>query len=145
MRPGCCRATHDYEALADADVILVCVQTDKKGSRPTTARCSRRSRASPRALQRRPAGNVPLMVFESTLAPSSMATVIREHFAQHGLVEGRDILLGNSPNRVMPGRLVERVATSDKIVAGLHPHTPGLIAHSTRASSPRARCTRPTA
>jgi UDP-N-acetyl-D-mannosaminuronic acid dehydrogenase len=28
----------------------------------------------------------------------------------------------------MPGRLVERVAESDKIVAGLHPETPGLIA-----------------
>jgi UDP-N-acetyl-D-mannosaminuronic acid dehydrogenase len=70
---------------------------------------------------------VPVIVFESTLAPSSMATVIREHFAEHGLLEGRDILLGNSPNRVMPGRLVERVAASDKIIAGLHPETPGLI------------------
>lgn len=37
------------------------------------------------------------------------------------------MLLGNSPNRVMPGRLVERVSTSDKLVAGLHPDTPGLI------------------
>ena len=93
------------------------------------------------ALQSRPAGNVPLVVFESTLAPSSMTTVIRSHFAAHGLVEGRDVLLGNSPNRVMPGRLVERVRTSDKIVGGLHPLTPTLIAASTRASSPRAPCT----
>ena len=56
-----------------------------------------------------------------------MTTLIRELFAKHGLVEGRDVLLGNSPNRVMPGRLVERVSTSDKLVAGLHPDTPGLI------------------
>jgi UDP-N-acetyl-D-mannosaminuronic acid dehydrogenase len=42
-------------------------------------------------------------------------------------VEGKDILLGNSPNRVMPGRLVERVAAADKLVAGLHPLTPRLI------------------
>ncbi len=76
----------------------------------------------------RPAGNVPVVVFESTLAPSSMLTVVREHFAKYGLIEGRDILLGNSPNRVMPGRLVERVAASDKLVAGLHPATPQLIA-----------------
>ena len=53
--------------------------------------------------------------------------MITAHFAAHGLIEGRDILLGNSPNRVMPGRLVERVAASDKIIAGLHPETPGLI------------------
>jgi UDP-N-acetyl-D-mannosaminuronic acid dehydrogenase len=56
-----------------------------------------------------------------------MATLMKDHFAAFGLVEGRDILLGNSPNRVMPGRLVERVASSDKIVAGLNPATPGLI------------------
>jgi UDP-N-acetyl-D-mannosaminuronic acid dehydrogenase len=56
-----------------------------------------------------------------------MATLIRDHFARFGLEEGRDILLGNSPNRVMPGRLVERVAASDKIVAGLRPVTPMLV------------------
>ncbi len=56
-----------------------------------------------------------------------MTTLVREHFARHGLVEGRDLLLGNSPNRVMPGRLVERVRSSDKLVAGLHPATPVLI------------------
>ena len=70
---------------------------------------------------------MPLVVFESTLAPSTMATLVRDFFAERGLVEGRDVLLGNSPNRVMPGRLVERVASSDKLVAGLHPDTPGLI------------------
>jgi UDP-N-acetyl-D-mannosaminuronic acid dehydrogenase len=79
------------------------------------------------ALQHKPAGNIPVIVFESTLAPSSMHTVVRPFFAAHGLEEGRDILLGNSPNRVMPGRLVERVAAADKLVAGLHPATPQLI------------------
>ena len=61
-------------------------------------------------------------------APATVATLVSDFFASHGLVVGRDVLLGNSPNRVMPGRLVERVASSDKIVAGLHPDTPGLIA-----------------
>ena len=32
------------------------------------------------ALARRPAGKVPLVVFESTLAPSSMLTVVRDYF-----------------------------------------------------------------
>jgi len=44
------------------------------------------------------------------------------------LEEGKDILLGNSPNRVMPGRLVERIRESDKLAGGLHPETPKLIA-----------------
>lgn len=124
---GLLSASHDPADLADADVILVCTQTDKRGIEPDYGPLFEALEGVARALQRRPAGNVPLVVFESTLAPSSMATVVRDFFARHELVEGRDVLLGNSPNRVMPGRLVERVASADKIVAGLHPATPELI------------------
>ena len=124
---GLLSASHDYKALADADVILVSVQTDRNGNEPDYGPLYEALTGIARALAERPSRNVPLIIFESTLAPSSMASVVRDHFAQHGLVEGEHILLGNSPNRVMPGRLVERVASSDKIIAGLHPETPGLI------------------
>lgn len=121
-------ASHDPMALADADVILVCVQTDKDGLAPDYGPLMEALESVAEALTRRPADNVPLVIFESTLAPSSMTSVIRDFFSARGLAEGRDVLLGNSPNRVMPGRLVERVAQSDKIVAGLSPATPPLIA-----------------
>jgi UDP-N-acetyl-D-mannosaminuronic acid dehydrogenase len=124
---GLLSATHDMNAARDADVVLVCVQTDKKGFEPDYGPMFEALEPLAEALTERPAGNIPLIIFESTLAPSSMATLVREHFARFGLEEGRDILLGNSPNRVMPGRLVERVAASDKIVAGLAPATPRLI------------------
>ena len=124
---GLLSASHHYRDLADADIILISTQTDKRGNAPDYEPLFEALTGIEAALASRPAGNVPLIIFESTLAPSSMATVIREHFAKGGLVEGKDILLGNSPNRVMPGRLVERVAASDKVVAGLHPDTPGLI------------------
>ncbi len=124
---GLLSATHDINAARDADVILICVQTDKKGIEPDYDPLFEALNPLAEVLKTRPPGNIPLIVFESTLAPSSMATLIREHFARFGLVEGRDILLGNSPNRVMPGRLVERVASSDKIVAGLRAATPALI------------------
>jgi UDP-N-acetyl-D-mannosaminuronic acid dehydrogenase len=127
VQAGILSASHDYEAAADADMVLVSVQTDKKGFGPDYGPLMEALEGLAKALTKRPAGNVPIIVFESTLAPSSMATVIKDHFARHGLVEGRDILLGNSPNRVMPGRLVERVAAADKLVAGLHPLTPKLI------------------
>lgn len=127
VRNGTLSASHDYEAAADADLVLVAVQTDKKGVEPDYGPLFEALEGIAVALKRKPDGNVPIVVFESTLAPSSMATVVREHFARHGLVEGRDILLGNSPNRVMPGRLVERVAAADKLVAGLHPLTPQLV------------------
>lgn len=124
---GLLSASHDYAAARDADVVLICTQTDKLGLAPDYGPLFEALEGIARELAQRPAGNVPLIVFESTLAPSTMATLVRDFFAERGLVEGRDVLLGNSPNRVMPGRLVERVASSDKLVAGLHPDTPGLI------------------
>lgn len=127
VKAGLLSASHDYRDLADADVILIATQTDKRGNAPDYEPLFEALTGIEQALAERPAGNVPLVIFESTLAPSSMATVVREHFARGGLREGENILLGNSPNRVMPGRLVERVAASDKVVAGLHRDTPGLI------------------
>jgi UDP-N-acetyl-D-mannosaminuronic acid dehydrogenase len=124
---GLLSASHDYSAARDADVVLVCTQTDKRGMAPDYGPLFEALDGIARELSQRPSENVPLVIFESTLAPSTMTTLVRELFARHGLTEGRDVLLGNSPNRVMPGRLVERVASSDKIVAGLHPDTPGLI------------------
>ncbi|HMV32623.1 MAG TPA: nucleotide sugar dehydrogenase, partial [Gemmatimonadales bacterium] len=127
VEAGLLSASHEYAAAAHADVILVCTQTDKRGMAPDYGPLFEALEGIAGALRDRPAGNVPVIIFESTLAPSTMTTLIRELFRTHGLVEGRDVLLGNSPNRVMPGRLVERVSTSDKLVAGLHPDTPGLI------------------
>jgi UDP-N-acetyl-D-mannosaminuronic acid dehydrogenase len=127
VRDGLLSATTDYAQLRDADVILVCVQTDKDGFAPDYGPLFEALTRVAEELRQKPAGNVPLIVFESTLAPSSMTTLVREHFARYGLIEGRDILLGNSPNRVMPGRLVERVAASDKLIGGLHPATAELV------------------
>lgn len=124
---GILSASHDYNQLSDADVVLVCVQTDKKGFEPDYGPMFGALTSLAKALQNKPAHKVPLIVFESTLAPSSMATLMRSHFENYGLIEGEDVLLGNSPNRVMPGRLVERVTQSDKLVAGLHPETPRMI------------------
>jgi UDP-N-acetyl-D-mannosaminuronic acid dehydrogenase len=122
-------ASHDYSNISDADVVLVCVQTDKKGFEPDYGPMFGALDNLAKALQNKPSENIPLIIFESTLAPSSMATLMKKHFAKFELIEGKNILIGNSPNRVMPGRLVERVVNSDKIVAGLHVDTPKLIEH----------------
>jgi UDP-N-acetyl-D-mannosaminuronic acid dehydrogenase len=124
---GVLSASHDYAKLSDADVILVCIQTDKKGMAPDYGPMFAGLTKMAEALQNKPEDKLPLIIFESTLAPSSMATVIKDHFNNYGLEEGRDILLGNSPNRVMPGRLVKRVAESDKLIGGLSSVTPQLI------------------
>lgn len=124
---GLLSADHDYSVLTDADVILVAVQTDKDGWEPDYGPLFSAIDGLAEALRERPPGNIPLVIIESTLAPSSMYTLVKDRFAGHGLEEGRDVLLGNSPNRVMPGRLVERVRQSDKLVGGLRPVTVELI------------------
>jgi UDP-N-acetyl-D-mannosaminuronic acid dehydrogenase len=124
---GLLSATSDFYELSDADVILVSVQTDKKGYEPDYGPMFGALELLAEALKKKPADKVPLVIFESTLAPTTMDTLFRDHFKKYGLIEGTNILLGNSPNRVMPGRLVERIRASDKLAGGLHPITPGLI------------------
>jgi UDP-N-acetyl-D-mannosaminuronic acid dehydrogenase len=129
VNAGLLSASSDFSVLSDADVILVSIQTDKKdGFEPDYGPMFGGLEKLAEALQKKPAGKIPLVIFESTLAPTTMDTLFREHFKKYGLEEGKDILLGNSPNRVMPGRLVERIRESDKLAGGLHPETPKLIA-----------------
>ncbi len=130
VEAGILSASSDFNILSDADVILVSIQTDKKenGTEPDYGPMFGGLDRLAEALQKKPHGKIPLVVFESTLAPTTMDTLFREHFKKYGLEEGKDILLGNSPNRVMPGRLVERIRESDKLAGGLHPETPKLIA-----------------
>jgi UDP-N-acetyl-D-mannosaminuronic acid dehydrogenase len=129
VEAGNLSASSDFSVLSDADVILVSIQTDKneEGFEPDYGPMFGGLEKLAEALQKKPADKIPLVIFESTLAPTTMDTLFREHFKKYGLEEGKDILLGNSPNRVMPGRLVERIRDADKLAGGLHPETPKLI------------------
>ncbi|HEU5051721.1 MAG TPA: nucleotide sugar dehydrogenase [Hanamia sp.] len=130
VEAGNLSATSDFSSLSDADVILVSIQTDKTegGFEPDYGPMFGGLEKLAEALQKKPTSKIPVVIFESTLAPTTMDTLFREHFKKYGLEEGKDILLGNSPNRVMPGRLVERIRESDKLAGGLNPETPKLIA-----------------
>ncbi|HXS54563.1 MAG TPA: nucleotide sugar dehydrogenase [Hanamia sp.] len=130
VEAGTLSASADFSVLSDADVILVSIQTDKneEGFEPDYGPMFGGLEKLAEALKNKPASKIPLVIFESTLAPTTMDTLFREHFKKYGLEEGKDILLGNSPNRVMPGRLVERIRDADKLAGGLHPETPKLIA-----------------
>ncbi len=118
---GRLRAASDCAEIADADAVLICVQTDKKGMEPDYGPLSEAVATLAAVLRPRPGGPPPLIVFESTLAPTTMMTWAAGEFARFGLRDGRDILLGHSPNRVMPGRLVERIRSADKIAGSLTP------------------------
>jgi nucleotide sugar dehydrogenase len=132
-------ATHGSDECADADVILVCVQTDRTGLAPEYASLLEALGDVARALSRRSGAGRPLVVIESALAPSTMQTFVRPFFASRGLVDGKDVLLANSPSRAMCGRLVDSITRSDKLVAGLGPEAPILVASLYRRILSRGR------
>ncbi len=117
------RASHEYCEVGDADAILICVQTDRQGISPDYGPLLDALHGVASALAHSLVRKRPLVVIESTLAPSTMQSVVRPLFESYGLREGVDVSLGNSPNRVMPGRLVRRLTNGVKIVGALHPLT----------------------
>lgn len=123
------RASHSYDEVQNADVILVCVQTDRQGMGPDYGPLCEALHGVAAAIAAAPVRRQrPLVIIESTLAPSSMQSVVVPLFESYGLSEGIDVRLGNSPNRVMAGRLLHRVVSADKLVGALHPGTASLIA-----------------
>lgn len=125
---GLLSATDEYAACRAADAILICVQSDGRGDAPNEDPSFDVLRAVARELVLRRPGNAPLIVLESTLAPASLQNEVRDVFREVGLEDGRDVYLGYCPSRVMPGRLVERVSSADRFVAGLNPETAERIA-----------------
>jgi UDP-N-acetyl-D-mannosaminuronic acid dehydrogenase len=113
-------ATDDLTVLRQADVIFVCVSSDLA---PDEGPLYDTLYAVSREVAHRSNGSAPLVIIESTLAPTALQNEVRDVFRAAGLEEGRDVHLGYSPHRVMPGRLMERVSSSDRLVAGLTAET----------------------
>jgi len=128
VRTGHLTATHDFDTCRDADAIFVCVTTDRAGLQPDHAPLIEALEAIAVALGSRPAGSRPLVIIESTLAPSTMESVVIPLFDRHGLRDGQDVLLGSSPSRVLPGGVMDRIARTDRIVSGVHPEAPVQMA-----------------
>lgn len=136
---GTLTATHDPASCADADVIVIAVQTERVGLKPDYALLIDAIDNVARAVRNRPVATRPLIVVESTIAPSTMQSIVRPRFASHHLFDGQDILLVHSPSRVMQGRVLEQVATTDRLVGGLHPEAPVLAASLYRRIVTRGR------
>ncbi|OYX42138.1 MAG: UDP-N-acetyl-D-glucosamine dehydrogenase [Rhodobacterales bacterium 32-67-9] len=92
-------ATDDFAALADADVILICVPTPLSPSRePDLSYVVRAAEGIAEWL--RPGQ---LVVLESTVWPGATATVVKPILEARGLRAGEDFFLAFSPEREDPG------------------------------------------
>src|SRR5207302_1809341 len=90
------RATTDYGALADADVVLVDVDTPLSADRQPRFEKLQDACISLAAV----AQDGVLVVVESTVAPGTCERLVAPIF------EGRNFLLGHCPERLMRGRLL---------------------------------------
>ncbi|HDL64836.1 MAG TPA: nucleotide sugar dehydrogenase [Proteobacteria bacterium] len=122
---GTLKASHDYLEAIDSDLIIVAVQTDKKGLGPDYGPLMNVMEQVAEVVGK--SATTPVVISESTLAPSTINTVLRPFFQEKGLKEGRDLFLGISPNRVMPGLLMDRVRHSDKLIGCLNEEAGFLV------------------
>jgi UDP-N-acetyl-D-mannosaminuronic acid dehydrogenase len=116
-------ATSDYQNLKDCDFVLIDVET------PVDEHHIPRYQALQAALKSL-AGVLKsgaLVVVESTIAPGTMRDLVLPALEVGGRKVNRDFFLGNCPERVMPGRLLQNLRTLSRVVGGGSPETAGVM------------------
>jgi UDP-N-acetyl-D-glucosamine dehydrogenase len=117
LRKGTFRATRDFHALSDIDVILICVPTPlKRKYQPNIIYIKQAVRSIARNIKR---GS--LVILESTTYPGTTEEVILPIFEQSGLKHGKDFFLSFSPERIDPGNSQYPVHKIPKVVGGISP------------------------
>jgi len=116
VQKGLIRATTDYDALADADAILIALATPLTKQREPDL--SIVTRAVTGIAERLRPGQ--LVVLESTTYPGTTREVVQPILEElSGLKAGEDFHLAFSPERVDPGNADWSTKTVPKIVGGI--------------------------
>jgi UDP-N-acetyl-D-glucosamine dehydrogenase len=115
VEDGRVSATTDYDALKDADTILIALPTPLSSQREPDLTILRGAveEIAPR-LQR---GQ--LVVLESTTYPGTTRECVQPILERSGLKAGEDFHLAFSPERVDPGRIDWTTRNTPKLVGGL--------------------------
>ncbi|PKK86515.1 MAG: nucleotide sugar dehydrogenase [Thermoplasmata archaeon HGW-Thermoplasmata-1] len=114
-------ASPDFSHCRDANAILVAVETPFDTEKMEPDYSSLKSALSDIA---RNLSKGALVVIESTIAPTTMDLVVRPILEKiSGMKAGADFLLGNCPERVMPGKLIHNLTKLDRVVGGIDDKT----------------------
>lgn len=120
--PGILEATGDFERLAEADAIVICVPTPlSKTDDPDMSYILSATEAVREQL--RPGQ---LVILESTTYPGTTREMVLPMLEETGLVAGSDFWLAFSPERVDPGNADWNIVNTPKIVGGLSPECHSL-------------------
>jgi len=108
------RATTDFVALGDCDVLIICVPTPLTKHRdPDLSFVIKTCEAIAATLR-----DGQLIVLESTTYPGTTDEVVRPILEKTGLLSGKNFFLGFSPEREDPGNRDFQTSSIPKIVAG---------------------------
>jgi UDP-N-acetyl-D-glucosamine dehydrogenase len=123
VRRGMLKATTDPMALADVDILDICVPTPLRKTRdPDLAYVVQAVETVAKVIKK---GS--LVVLESTTYPGTTTEVVQPALEAKGLVAGTDFFLAFSPERVDPGNPTFQTKNIPKVVGGIN-------AASTRAA-----------
>jgi UDP-N-acetyl-D-glucosamine dehydrogenase len=114
---GLLTATTDYDALKEADAILIALPTPLSDQREPDLTIVRA--ASGEIARRLRSGQ--LVVLESTTYPGTTRECVQPILEESGLRAGADFHLAFSPERVDPGRTDWTTRNTPKLVGGLTP------------------------
>jgi UDP-N-acetyl-D-glucosamine dehydrogenase len=114
---GTLTATTDYDAVREADAVLIALPTPLSPNREPDL--SFIVGAVEQVAERLRRGQ--LVVLESTTYPGTTREEVLPRLAATGLEVGKDFFLAFSPERVDPGRTDWTVKTTPKIVGGITP------------------------
>jgi UDP-N-acetyl-D-glucosamine dehydrogenase len=114
---GNLRASAEYAALADADVITICVPTPLTETKTpdTSAIAGAIGSLGPWL---RPGQ---LIMLESTSYPGTTEEIVRPVIEAHGFTIGKDIFLAFAPERVNPGDTHFGTRNTTKLIGGMTP------------------------
>ncbi len=120
VKSGKLIATTDYQQLADADIIMIDVETPVNERHIPEYHALRSAVRSLSAVMKKGA----LVIVESTVMPGTLETIVLPIIeAQTGYICGKDFFLGNCPERVMPGKLIRNLTRMSRVAGGDSPET----------------------
>ncbi|KYC53995.1 MAG: UDP-N-acetyl-D-mannosamine dehydrogenase [Candidatus Methanofastidiosum methylothiophilum] len=114
-------ATTDYSVCKTADAILICVETpfdsDKWEPKYDSLKSALKSVGENMS-------KGALVIVESTIAPTTMDTLVKPILENTSKMKaGVDFLLGNCPERVMPGKLLYNIENLSRVCGGINKET----------------------
>lgn len=118
-KKGNFKAFTEPEVYKKADVIIVAVETPVEDDTHEPAYVALRAALKEIGKYMKKQA---LVIIESTIAPQTMAGVVRPILEQEsGMSVNRGFLLANCPERLMPGHLLENIQNYNRVIGGMNP------------------------